>query len=60
MFQPSSLILDVHQYIKTVFTETTWPIELKFHIETRFAQMMNLGFTARPNLIPNVFILEKS
>ena len=33
-FQPRSLILQFHQYIKTVFSENTWPIELKFHMET--------------------------
>ena len=33
-FQPRSLILEAHQYIKTVISETTWPIELKFHMET--------------------------
>ena len=27
--------MDSHQYIKTVFSETTGPIELKFHMETQ-------------------------
>ena len=33
-FQSRSFILEAHQYIKTVFSETTWPIELKFYMET--------------------------
>ena len=42
-FQRSRLTFDLsakvshcefHQYIKTVFSETTWPIELKGHMET--------------------------
>ena len=30
------LILEFHQYIKTVFSETIRPIELKFHMKTPY------------------------
>ena len=35
-FQAMPVILESHQYIKTllVFSETTGPMELKFHMET--------------------------
>ena len=32
IFQPRSLILESHKYIQTVFSETTRPIELTFHM----------------------------
>ena len=33
------LILESHQYIKTVFSQTIGPIELKFHVKTLYAQL---------------------
>ena len=38
-FDPSAdlLILESHQYIKTVFSQTIGPIELKFHVKTPYA-----------------------
>ena len=35
-FQPRSLILESQQHIKTVFSEATRPIELKFHMTTPY------------------------
>ena len=36
IFQPRSLILASHQQIKTVFSETTRPIGLKFYMKTPY------------------------
>ena len=41
-FQPKSLILESHQHIKTVFSETTWPIELKFHVKTPYDKLAKI------------------
>ena len=38
-FQPCSLILESHQHIKTVFSETNWPIETKFHMTTPYDRL---------------------
>ena len=35
-FQLMSLILESHQYIKTVFSQTIGPIELEFHVKTPY------------------------
>ena len=39
---PMSLLLDSHKYIKTVFSETTWPIELKFHMKTPYDMLAKI------------------
>ena len=33
------IILESHQYIKTVFSETIGPIELKFHMKTPYKKL---------------------
>ena len=38
-FQLRSLILESHQYIKTVFSQTIGPIELKFHVKTSYDKL---------------------
>ena len=35
-FHPRLLVLESHQHIKAVFSETTWPIEIKFHMTTPY------------------------
>ena len=40
-FQPRSLLLESHQYIQTVFSETR-PIELKFHMKTPFDRLAKI------------------
>ena len=37
--QPRSLKLESHQHIKTVFSKTTKPIELKFHMKTTYDRL---------------------
>ena len=36
------LILESHQYIKTVFSETIGPIELKFHMKTSYNKLAKI------------------
>ena len=36
------LILETHQYIKAVFSETTWPVDLKLHMENPKLRGVNL------------------
>ena len=33
---------DSHQHIKTVFSETTWPIELIFHMKTSYNSLAKI------------------
>ena len=37
-----SLILESHQYIKTVFSQTIGQIELKFHVKTPYAKLAKI------------------
>ena len=37
-----SLILESHQYIKTVFSQTLGPIELKFHVKTPYDKLAKI------------------
>ena len=37
-----SLILESHQYIKTVFSQTIGPIELKFHVKTTYDKLVKI------------------
>ena len=41
-FQLRSLILESHQYIKTVFLQTIGPIELKFHVKTPYDKLAKI------------------
>ena len=41
-FQPRSLILESHQYIKTVFSQTIGEIELKFHVNTPYYKLAKI------------------
>ena len=41
-FYPRLLILESHQYIKTVFSESSWPIELKFHMKTSYDRLAKI------------------
>ena len=36
------LILESHQHIKTVSSENTWPIELKFHMKTPYDRLAKI------------------
>ena len=38
-FSAKLLILESNQYIKTVFSQTIGPIELKFHVKTPYAKL---------------------
>ena len=40
--QPRSLILESHLHIKTVSSETTRPIELKFHMKTPYDRLAKI------------------
>ena len=40
--QLRSLILESHQYIKTVFSQTIGPIELKFHVKTPYDKLAKI------------------
>ena len=42
-FQPRLLILESHQHIKTVFSGTTRPIELKFHVKIPYDRIAIIG-----------------
>ena len=50
--QPRSLILESDQYIKTVFSQTIGPIELKFHVKTpyKLAKILTKLFGHRTNM----------
>ena len=37
-----SLILESHQYIKTVFSQTIGPIEFKFHVKTPYDKLAKI------------------
>ena len=37
-----SLILESHQYIKTVFSKTIGSIELKFHVKTPYDKLAKI------------------
>ena len=37
-----SLILESHQYIKTAFSQTICPIELKFHVKTPYDKLAKI------------------
>ena len=41
-FQLRSLILESHQYIKTVFSQTIVPIELKSHVKTPYDKLAKI------------------
>ena len=51
-FQPRSLILDSLQHIKHFFSEITWPIELKFHINTPYARSNCSGHMTKMAIKP--------
>ena len=40
-----SLVLESHQYIKTVFSQATGPIELKFYVKTPWAKLAKIYTT---------------
>ena len=40
--QPGLLILESHQHINIVFSETTRPIELKFHVNTPYDRLAKI------------------
>ena len=41
-FQFRPLILESHQYIKTVFSQTIGQIELKFHVKTSYEKLAKI------------------
>ena len=46
-FQLRSLVLESHQYIKTVFSHTIGPIKLKFHVKTPYDKLAKIYATLR-------------
>ena len=41
-FLPWSLILETLQHVKTYFSETIRPIELKFHVKSPYDRLANI------------------
>ena len=41
-FQLRPLILESNQYIKTVFSQTIGPMELKFHVKTPYDKLAKM------------------
>ena len=42
-FELRSLILESHQYIKTVFSQTIGPFDLTFHVKTPYDKLVKIN-----------------